>query len=406
MIIFDTVIIALRSLWANKARSLLTMLGIIIGVLSVIQLLAIGEGVRGAVAKQIEDFGSNLLIIVPGKVDAGKGFNFAAQVGKSPLTVSDVQAIKDQVSEVKTSSALKALSGEVKHDQTPSPQTFIFGTTPDAQSAFSVEIGSGSFITTQDVTDKKSVAVIGSVTARTLFGDSDPLGKQITVLGQTFDIVGVTKQKAGSSALQFGPSLDDVVFMPMSVAQDISKSDDVLRILTQVADAKEMDQAKSDIKSLLISRHNGQEDFSILTQDDILSLFDSVLGILTKMLSGIAALSLLVGGIGIMNIMLVSVTERTREIGLRKAVGATELVIMSQFLVESILLCVVGGAIGVGLAYGISAILTSKFNLPAVVTPQAVLLAFGVSVGVGIVFGIAPAITAARKDPIVSLRYE
>ncbi|HIP97636.1 MAG TPA: FtsX-like permease family protein [Anaerolineae bacterium] len=408
----ESVRIAVRSLTVNKMRAALTMLGIIIGVGAVIALLSVGEGVQALVTERLQGVGSNLLFIIP-----GNGEDSQLDGGRPSLTYEDALAIADpfNVPDVvavapKLSSRLQVLYGN------KDIRTSITGVTPEYVSVRNAGVALGSFITAEHLETNARVAVLGLDIYEELFPNGEyPLGQTIKINRLPFRVVGVMEEKGGTG---FGNE-DDQVFIPLTTAQtrlfphwrSLSGDHLVSVIYAQVVSEERMDAAMQEITELLRQRHKiafrDDDDFTVISQVDIISIFEEITGVLTIFLGSIAAISLLVGGIGIMNIMLVSVTERTREIGIRKAVGAKRRDILLQFLVEAVALSLVGGFVGIGLgemgAYVISRLAES---LETVVSLKAILLATGFSVAVGLFFGIYPATRAARLHPIDALRYE
>ena len=408
--------IALRSLMANKMRSALTMLGIIIGVAAVIALMSVGKGVQRMVAEQLQSAGSNLLIITPGNLKDAQPGDPRLQRPSKPLTNSDWMAIKDPLNVPHLVAVVPNASGpaHVTHGKTT---LGIVVTGTDSQfdtvrNYFPVE---GRFLTEEDVAGEARVAVLGANVAEKLFPGTYPIDQSIRINNVPFRVVGVMEKKGGSG---FG-SFDDEVFVPFNTAQQrlfpflrSPRGEPTLSlILAKVDNEKNIDQAAATIEELLRKRHNiaylNEDDFSVINQADILNIAGSIIGVLTAFLGSIAVISLVVGGIGIMNIMLVSVTERTREIGLRKAVGARRRDILMQFLVEAMALSLIGGIIGMALGFAIAEVLASLFKeLSAVISWDYVILAIAFSSLVGLFFGIYPALRAARLHPIDALRYE
>ncbi|MBA3679074.1 ABC transporter permease, partial [Candidatus Saccharibacteria bacterium] len=340
-------------------RSFLTMLGIIIGVFAVLVMIGIGDGVKAQVTGQISSLGSNLLTVTSGQIGSGsssakngqqqKGggsFNFASSIGTSTLTQKDVDSIRTtkNVSDV---APLNIISSVVSYGSLSTSTPIIFGTTPSYSSIRQLKFDNGAFFTTGDNEKIAQVAVIGADTKQNLFGEESAIEKEITVRGQKFIIVGVTKKSDTGGG--FGASSDDIIYMPINTANKLTDSKQVYRILTQVNQAQNISSAQAAVTSVIKENHSGQQDFSVLTQEDLLSTFNTILDLLTTFVVAIASISLLVGGIGIMNIMLVTVSERTREIGIRKAIGATSGNILWQFLIEAVILSVFGGLLGLGL---------------------------------------------------------
>jgi putative ABC transport system permease protein len=408
--------IALRALGANKLRASLTMLGMIIGVGAVIAMVAIGNGAQAAITAQIEGMGTNLLTITPG---ARQQAGVRQQAGADPtLTLEDAQAIAAEpgLPVAYVSPEASGFGQIIARGQ--NTNTRIQGVTADYEMVHNAHAGSGSFISTQDVDANSSVIVLGTNVAQTLFADADPIGQTVKVsmgqVGSNYRVVGVMESKGGSG---FG-NLDDQAFVPLTTLQrrlagqrNSRGARNVNSIAVSVSSESQTKAATAAIGDLLRLRHKtAQDDFTIISQEDILATAGQITGVMTLLLGSIAGISLVVGGIGIMNIMLVSVTERTREIGIRKAVGARRSDILTQFLVESVVVSVVGGGIGLALGFGLSQLVAGVdlggMKLTPVVTPEAVMLAVGVSAAIGVFFGAYPAWRAARLHPIEALRYE
>jgi putative ABC transport system permease protein len=401
---------ALRGLSSNKLRSMLTVLGIVIGVAAVIAMLAIGRGAQNSISNSIESIGTNLLYVYSGNR------NVENLINPKPLTLNDAQALTDPVSAPSVFRAAPVLQGQGDVSYSgESTSTSILGITSDFAYVTNLKTSEGELISDQHITSRAAVAVIGVDVAESLFGRSDNLvGETIRVEGQPFRVIGVLESKGGSG---FG-SEDNRILVPLTTAQSrlIKRANlgQVDTIYVQAVDANSVSTAVEEVTQVLGSRHHndaGKEDFSVLNQQDILSIASSITSVLTIFLGGIAAISLLVGGIGIMNIMFVSVTERTREIGLRKAVGARKLDIMVQFLVESSVLSLIGGLIGILLAWGIATVVgriaaASEVDIRPTIQLDMVLLATLFSAGVGIFFGFYPSLRAANLQPVEALRSE
>lgn len=382
-----------KSLYSNKIRTILTMLGVIIGVFAVVMLVALGTGAQNYISDQFEALGSNLVFVSPGK--AGFGNDPASRFSKNKLSDKHIKLI-----ELNASSVVKEITpyitvGETAKYKTKNYYASIIGANEQSSKIFNYQINRGRFFSEIEVKSKKRVAVIGQSVVNELFLNTDPINKKIKLGDETYLIIGTFAEK--------GQNFDDGIIIPHTAAMDSFDIKNYSSIVLKVKNENNIDFAIKQIE-LAVLRDLKKDDFSVLSQKDILSSIQNILSILTTGIGAIAAISLLVGGIGIMNIMLVSVTERTREIGLRKAVGATPFNIATQFLVESILLSVGGGAIGLILGY-LGSLIPRSF-IRTEVPWWAIVLAFGFSVFVGIVFGTYPAIKASKKDPIDSLRYE
>ena len=399
------------ALSANKVRSGLTMLGIVIGIASVIALVAIGQGAQNSVQASIESIGSNLLVVLPG---AAREIGFGASGGRGTarsLTVADENAIS-RVANV------AAVSGEYSGRHQVAAAGANTNTTVDGVSASyalirNLTMDQGSFITDRQSSALMRVAVVGPTVVTDLFGPnataSDALGQNIRINNLLFTIVGITKTKGGSGA----GNQDDMVYVPLGTALQYFAGNGnhyLSAIDIQAASQTAMTQVQNDVTALLLARHNisdpAQADFSILNQEAIVSAASNITSTFTILLAAVAGISLVVGGIGIMNMMLTSVTERMREIGLRKAIGATRQDINAQFLAEAIALTFLGGGIGILLGWSASFAVTLSGLVRAQVTFPSVLLAFGVSTAIGIIFGWYPAQRAANLNPIDALRYE
>ncbi len=409
--------IALRALTANKMRSILTMLGIIIGVAAVIALMSVGQGVQALVQEQLQSAGSNLLIIIPGSLKDAQPGDPRTRRPSNPLTNSDWLAIRDPLNVPHVLAAVPEADGRanVSYGKTTLNLT-ITGTNDEYPFVRNFHPADGRFISAEDVLGEARVAVLGKEVAEKLFpSDVYPIGQSIRINNIPFRVIGVMEGKGGGS---FG-SFDTLVFVPVTTAQQrlfsylrSPRGEPTLSlILVKADDEKNLGAVKTDIENLLRDRHNisylDDDDFTVINQADILDIFGSITGVLTTFLGGIAAISLLVGGIGIMNIMLVSVTERTREIGLRKAVGAKRRDILLQFLVEAMVLSLIGGIIGMILGFiGAQFLASLSKDLRAIVSVESIALATGFSLLVGLFFGIYPALRAAQLHPINALRYE
>jgi putative ABC transport system permease protein len=405
MSILQHLLEAFESLASNKLRSGLTMLGIVIGVASVISMLAIGNGAQASISNSINSMGTNLLFVSSG----ARGVRNA-----KPLTQLDAAAIAELSSVSQVTASLQGRA-DLTFSGTSSAGTSLVGATSEYSTVRNLPVAEGAFISDTDVSTRANVVVLGSDTANTLFGSTTAgVGEVIRIQGQPFTVVGILVAKGGGGL----GSSDDQAIIPLTTAQSRlikrSPANRVDQIVVQATSAADVATANTDVTALLQSRHHittGDDDFTILQQADLLSSASSITGVLTIFLGGIGGISLLVGGIGIMNIMLVSVTERTREIGLRKALGAKRVDIMFQFLIESLVLSLVGGAVGVLAASGISNLVgriaaANSANINPIIGTNAVLLATLFSAAIGIFFGLYPANRAARLEPVEALRTE
>lgn len=395
------------ALSGNKVRSSLTMLGIVIGISSVIAMLAIGQGAQSSIQSSIQAIGSNLVLVMPG-AQRGQGFNISAGRGSAKsLTAADATAISTSVSNVRAVAPEVSGRYQIVASGT-NTNTSVVGVTSDYQSVRNVEADDGVFITDMNNSGASKVAVIGPTVRDDLFGiGAEAVGQNIRINKIQFKVVGVTKAKGGSG---FG-SQDDMIFIPLTSAQLFLSGDQyVTTISVSAIDANSTTDVQAQITTLLLGRHNISNpqaaDFNTINQADIASTASSITGIFTILLGSVAGISLVVGGIGIMNMMLTSVTERTREIGLRKAIGAKSRDISLQFLTEAIALTFIGGFIGVVLGWLISFGITYFGILQTSVSLFSIVLAFTVSTVIGVVFGYYPARRAANLNPIEALRYE
>lgn len=395
------------ALSANKIRTGLTMLGIVIGIASVIAMTAIGQGAQNSISASIESIGANLVMVMPG-AQRSFGGPSAGRGGAQSLTIEDADAIESEISNVagvvRTVSARKQVIASGTNTNTS-----IVGTEPSYSTVRNVAIDEGTFLTTQSVSSSSKVAVLGPTTRDDLFGidATNVVGQKIRISDGEYLIVGITASKGGSGF----SNADDTIFIPYTTAQRYLSGNKYLSEIDVSATSSDVSsQVQADITTLLLSRHNitdeTKADFNTMNQADIIATASSVTGTFTALLAAVAGISLLVGGIGIMNMMLTTVTERTREIGLRKAIGAKRKDINTQFLTEAIMLTFTGGVIGIILGWLISFVVSYTGILQAQVSLSSVLLAFGVSTVIGIVFGYYPARHAASLNPIDALRYE
>jgi putative ABC transport system permease protein len=389
--LFESFRLAFNGLRANKMRSFLTMLGVIIGVGAVIALVSVGTGASQEVTTQVEALGSNLVIVMP-----------ASARGRD-LRVEDAVTIEERVAGV--AHAVPSLRESATVIWTGrSIDTDVVGTTEFLPEVQSHPVGQGRFLSGQDVLYRRFVAVLGATARNNLFGLRDPMGQEIYISGYPFTIIGVMAEK-GEGGL-FTPDPDDRVLIPVTTAQRLLGTNKIGSIYVSVNQGANADLVTNHIQRIFEVRFGDADAVQVFSQQQILAAVGSVTGILTMLLGAIAGISLLVGGIGIMNIMLVSVTERTREIGVRKAVGARSRDILAQFLVESVIISLVGGAIGIALGMLGSAAISRLGNVPSVVSLSWVAIAFGFAAAVGVFFGIYPAMQASRLDPIEALRHD
>jgi putative ABC transport system permease protein len=395
------------ALAANKARSGLTMLGIIIGIASVIAMTAIGQGAQNSVSASIQSIGANLVMVMPGATRSFGGPN-ASRGGAQTLTTDDADAIASQVSGV--AGVVREVSAREQVVGTgTNTNTSIVGTEPSYLAVRNVAIDEGNFVTDQNVIDGAKVAVLGPTARDDLFGvgTTGVVGQAVRISGAEYTVIGITVAKGGSGF----SNADDIIYVPYTTAQRYLSGNKYLsEIDVQAVSSDVSTQVQNDITTLLLTRHNISDptkaDFNVLNEASIIATASSVTGTFTTLLAAVAGISLVVGGIGIMNMMLTTVTERTREIGLRKAVGAKKRDINKQFLVEAIMLTFIGGFIGVILGWLISFGVTYFGILQASVSISSIILAFCVSAAIGIIFGYYPARRAAQLNPIDALRYE
>jgi putative ABC transport system permease protein len=402
MNLLETFKVALEAILSNKMRSGLTMLGVIIGVLAVILLVSIGEGARVYITKELTGLGTNLLIITPGKTTTSGGFHPPSAGTVRKLTYDDALALRRRAWLLTDAVPIVLGTGRIKN-RNIGRDTMVIGTTPEFQRVRNLFVGIGNYVTQGDVDSTSKVVVLGAKVKEELFGDQNALGQAVVLSEARYRVVGVMQRKGTS----LGWDIDDVVFIPVTSGQELFDTDGLFEILASTPRAEDVDGAIAQIKDILIRRHARKEDFTIQTQGAMLSTMNTILGVLTAVLGGIAGISLLVGGIGIMNIMLVSVRERTREIGIRKAIGARNRDIMAQFLIEAVTLSGVGGLIGILLGVGIALMIPLFVTvLPTSVSFWSIAMAFSFSMAVGVFFGVYPARKASLQDPITALRYE
>ena len=400
----ESFLMAWASLIANKMRSILTMLGIIIGVAAVIALVSIGNGVKQDIQNSISSLGSNLLMVMPG-APRTPGVR-PSQGSMKSLKVSDYEAIS-KLDGVKAASPYTANS-YVTIYQSKNWTTTVSGVSSNFQDVNNWTMAEGRFISSKNVENRERVAVVGQTVVKNLFAGEDPVGKEIRVKNIPFRVIGVLNSKGNGT---MGNDQDDAIFIPYTTAMERVEGVDYLRMVYVVAsDDNGIDRLQSDIENLLRVRHGikdtNLDDFNIQNMKSIMETMEQTTGTLTVFLGAVAAISLVVGGIGIMNIMLVSVTERTREIGIRKALGATYFVIVTQFLIEAVVISLMGGLIGIALGIGASKLIGLASGMSTVISVPTIVLSFAFSMAIGLVFGIYPARKAAKLNPIDALHYE
>jgi putative ABC transport system permease protein len=397
MTLADLFRFALRSLFGHRLRTLLSLLGMAIGVAAVIALTALGEGARRYVIDQFASIGSNLLIVVPGKSET----TGIPGIGAAPndLTLEDSRAIARQVPEAELVAPLVIGTEAVAHGSRRR-QVPIAGTTHEFSEVRKLAVARGEFLPDQELRHGRPVAVLGSKIARELFPGEEPVGKVVRIGGWRMRVIGVLEPRG----VQLGMNMDDMVIVPVATGMRMFDRRSLFRIMVQVRGGADLEGAKGRVIRLLTERHDGEEDVTVLTQDAVVSTFSQILGALTLALAAIASISLTVAGIGIMNVMLVSVSERTREVGLLRALGVKRRQVLTVFLTEAAFLSTTGGLLGLATGWAAVRILVGIFPaLPASPPTWAVAAALALSVGVGVIFGLLPARRAARLDPVAAL---
>ncbi len=393
---------ASKSLWSNKMRSFLTLLGMVIGIYAVVTLLSLAQGIQAQIADQVEGLGPRAIFVLPGETEEGASTpNFTAQFAPSTIFVEDVGYLKANATTIEDQVDYAVILGGILRHGDKKVTVLPMGVTPGLPENLGLKnLQSGREMTEADVADNEKVIFITAASATKLGVE---IGSEVELGTEKFTVAGIYAAPE-NGGLNFGDS-GEMAIIPATLASEINQSNQVSRILVQAKDIDNVEAAKIEVTGLLTKKH-GTTDFTVLLSSDLLGSVTQITDILKYAVVGIAAISLLVGGIGISNIMLVTVTERTREIGIRKAVGATEWAIMLQFLIESIMLTIVGALIGLGLAWG-TTILVAKFTpLVPALTNSTIMLAIGMGALTGIVFGLFPAFRAARKHPVRALRYE
>jgi putative ABC transport system permease protein len=405
--VLEIIGMAIEALWSNKLRTILTMLGVIIGITSVIAITSIGQGVQKATEQQIQSLGSDVVQVFPSAARTG---GISQGVGSSStLTLQDAQAIQDQAPAVKVTSAYLQRPGQVVYEQ-DNHSTNVVGIDLNYLAARNVKLTQGRFFTKEEMEQATPVTILGSTVLKELFDSGNAVGKQLRIQGNIYEIIGAFEPKGSEGSID----RDDQVFLPLSnmssriVGNNAVSGVAVNGMYIKAIDSDQLDAVETQVTNLLRQRHGltatQDDDFSIRNQTDVAQTFTTVVGLFTVMVVAIASISLLVGGIGIANIMLVSVVERTREIGIRKAVGATHGAILSQFLAESIAISIAGGCLGMALGIGIALAAATFLKFPFVVAPWSIGAGLGLSFVVGLLAGVIPARNAARLDPIDALR--
>jgi len=399
----DSIFTALRAIAQNKVRAMLTTLGVIIGVLSVIMLIALGESAQAYVEGEFAVMGSNVLIVTPGRQETAGMFPITAGSHRK-LTYDIAKAIKRKGESINGVAANMLGLANVRY-RNRQRNVMCIGTTPDFEQVRQLYTQIGRFVSEQDIERNNKVRVIGTTVQRELFGSHRALHELVSINGTKHMIVGILEERG----MALGIDLGDIVIIPLPSSLQMFRGgeDELWEIIVGVRSKDDIDRAIESVRKIVTAAHDNNEDFTVTDQDGMLATFSRIFDMLRLMLVGIASISLLVGGIGIMNIMLVSVRERTREVGIRKAVGARRIDVAAQFLIEAVTLSVLGGLVGIGLGWLGAFTLGQLYpSLPISVSPWSATLAFSFSVAVGVFFGVYPAIKASAVDPVVALRYE
>ncbi len=398
MSFYDTILIAIRSIFANRLRSALTMLGVVIGIGSVIMLVAIGEAAKVYVISQVESWGIGPTVI---QINPGKDSTDYTSLINSKLRLKDAVMIKEKCPSLIEVLPIVAGVGKAKYGRREHSVKQIWGVTENYPKVLTHKIIAGKFFTKADVDGRRKICLIGMTVSKKLFGRLLPVGERIKIAGKKFQIAGVFEEKGKMLTYD----MDDVIVMPITTAMNLFDTNKVIEIDVVAKSKEAVPSAVKEIKSVLGQRFSSDE-YQITTQEGMMKMLNNITAILTSVIGGIAAISLLVGSIGIMNIMLVSVTERTKEIGIRKAVGAKKIDIFFQFLVESIVISFFGGIFGILFGLAGTFLIMYVIKLKMIVVVWALILAFTVSILIGVISGVYPAMRAVNLDPIEALRYE
>ncbi|MCS7208507.1 MAG: ABC transporter permease [Fimbriimonadales bacterium] len=393
---------ALESIWMTPRRTLLSGLGMAVGVAAIVVLVSLGKGVQRDVAAQVEALGVNLVIVLPGRLSPENPFNPMSFIGISTLREGDIAAVA-RAPGVRRVAPIMFVAGGAQRAHRWADAALILGTTPEWFQMRSHTLKYGRLFTHQEM--EQFVCVLGPKPAAQLFGDANPVGEQVLLNGKPFTVIGVTAEETSRSLLGSG-GFEFAIYAPIRALQQAMGSQQIHRVIAQTAPDVEPALLQARIKAAVLRSHDGSEDFSVLTQQELLSRLFTLLQIVSVALTGITSIALIVGGIGVMNVMLMSVTERVREIGIRKTVGARQRDIFWQFLMEACLIALVGGLIGALIGWGACVAIDQLTVLTPAVTLDTILLALTVCGVVGLVFGVLPAARAARKDPVEALRYE
>ncbi|MFA6512475.1 MAG: ABC transporter permease [Patescibacteria group bacterium] len=399
---------AFRAILGNIGRSLLTVLGVVIGVVAILTLIGLGAGVKREVTNEVDALGPSVFAVISGDLGEGSDINPTAAAGASTLTNSDVLAVQN-IAGVEVAAPLALIASPARYEENAGLGALVVGITPDVTNIIELTIEQGRFINEDDMTNERNVLYVGDSPRQQLFpgmSAEDILGEEVMIGTEAYEVIGVAPAQTETSV--FGGSTNPFsgfLAIPYATAEANFENTQIFRILGKATDPEQVDAVTGRIEEALLASH-GTKDFSVFTQADLLGIIDNILSLITNAIVGIGAISLVVGGIGIMNIMLVSVTERTKEIGLRKSIGASNSDILIQFLLEALLLSLLGGLLGLAISGLASLIADKAANIPILIDGSSVFLAVGFSVFVGIVFGVAPAIRASRLNPIDALRYE